>query len=129
PGGALVPQRAGSYRVDVLPDGRSRVIVTRGTAQVTTPSGTFIANEGDVIDLGYEQAQVNVVSGGASGYRDTFYDWSAGRDTYYQTLYGYDVPQPVRTFDGRNDIIGVAALAAFGLWQALDDHNDRYVWV
>jgi len=129
PGGALVPQRAGSYRVDLLPDGTTRVVVLRGAAQITTPDGTFVANEGDVVDLGYEQAHVNVVSGAAPTYRDSFYDWSYQRDSYYQNLYAYDVPQPVRTFEGRNDIYGVLGLAAFGVWQALDNNNDNYCWV
>jgi hypothetical protein len=127
PGGALVPQRAGSYRVDVTPDGRTRVIVLRGAAEITTPDGTFVANEGDVVDLGHEQAHVNVVSGGAAGYQDAFYDWSGRRDVYYRDLNAYDVPQPVRVFEGRNDIYGIIGLAAFGIWQALD--NDRYCWV
>jgi hypothetical protein len=127
PGGAIVPQQAGSYRVDVLPDGRTRVVVLRGVAQVTTPDGTFNVSEGDSVDLGYEPAQVNVVAGGASSYRDGFTDWGYQRDTYYQSFNSYDVPQPVRVFEGRNDIYGVIALAAFGVWQALD--NDRYVWV
>jgi len=129
PGGAIVPQKAGSYRVDVLPDGTTRVIVTRGTAEITTPNGTFVANEGDVINLGDQPANVNVVSGGSNGYQDAFYDWSSERDTYYQNSYGYDVPQPVRQLEGRNDIYGVLGLAAYGVWQALDDHNDRYCWV
>ncbi len=129
PGGALVPRQAGSYRVDVLPNGGTRVIVLRGSAEITTPNGTFLANEGDVIDLGDQPAQVNVVSGAAGGYNDAFYDWSGQRDVYYRDIYSHPVPEPVRVFEGRNDIYGVLALAAFGAWQALDDHNDRYCWV
>jgi hypothetical protein len=126
PSCALVPRQAGSYRVDVLPDGSTRVTVLRGLAVINTPDGTFEAAEGDVIDLGYEPAEVSVVSGAAPRYRDDWDDWSYSRDTYYADIYQQS-PATVQVFSGRNDIYGVVGLAAFGVWQALDD--DRHCWV
>ena len=132
PGGAFVPREAGSYRVDVLPDGSTRVTVLRGTALITTPEGSFTADAGDVVNLGYEPANVDVVADGAPDYYDSYYTWSGERDQYYASYYDYDVydvPAPIQTFEGRNDIYGLIGLAAFGLWQALDDDDDVYVWI
>jgi hypothetical protein len=131
PAGAFIPQQAGSYRVDVLPTGETRIGVLRGTAIVTTPEGQFTVNEGDAITLPYgEPAQVDVVSGGyASYYDDDWDDWSYQRDVHYETYYtDYDYPEPISAFSARNDIYGIAQLAAFGIWAALDDDDDRYVW-
>lgn len=130
PGGAFIPRQAGSYRVDVLPDGQTRVTVLRGLALVTTPEGQFEVAEGDVVNLGFDTpVQVDVISGAAPQYRDDWDDWSYERDVYYDEYYtDYDVPEPVRVFDDRNDIYGIAQLAAFGLWAALDDDDDRYCW-
>jgi hypothetical protein len=129
PGGALVPREAGSYRVDVLPDGTTRVTVLRGTALINTPEGSFTASAGDVVNLGYEQANVEVISGGETDYRDAYYDWSHERDVYYTSYYDQSYPAPIRAFEGRNDIYGLIGLAAFGVWQALDDDDDVYVWI
>ena len=41
PGGAIIPQGNGSYRVDVDENGETWVTVESGSARITTPSGTF----------------------------------------------------------------------------------------
>lgn len=130
PGGAFIPQGAGSYRVDVLPSGETRIVVTRGTALVTTPQGQFTVNEGDVLTLPYDTpAQVDVVAGAAPQYYDEWDGWVDERNVYYTNAYSqYDYPEPIRAFESRNDIFGILQLAAHGLWMALDDDDDRYVW-
>lgn len=127
PGAAVIPQRGGSYRIDVLPDGTTRVRVLRGAAEVVTPGGSAIAEEGDTIDLG---PNTQGIASAYSGYPNDDWDrWSDERDVYYNDLVVRDVPGPVRTLYGREDIFGIAELVAYGVWQALDDDDDRLVWV
>jgi hypothetical protein len=138
PGGALIPRDGGTYRVDVDEDGRTIITVLSGTAEITTPSGTFEAVAGDVIELGYgEPATVEVEGGGAPvsidvasnaapAYADDWDDWNYEREDYYDDLYERETYEPVRSLYGRDDIHGVAELVAYGVWQLID--NDRYVW-
>jgi hypothetical protein len=127
PGGALVPQRGGEYRVDVSEDGETIITVLRGTAEITTPTGSFEAVEGDVVRLGYEEeGAISVVSDAAPEYSDDWDRWNDERDVYYEDLDQREVDDGVRDLYGRDDILGVAELVAHGVWRLVD--NDRHVW-
>jgi hypothetical protein len=127
PGGAVVPTAGGSYRVDVDENGDAWLTVERGTVEVTTPNGTFTAQAGDVVNLSHDNSTAaSVVTTGGSRQSDDWDNWNAERDRYYDDLHGRSAPEPVRALFGRNDIFGLAALVAFGVWRATS--HDRYVW-
>jgi hypothetical protein len=125
PGAALTPRSAGTFRVDVDDNGETWMTIERGTAEITTPSGTFTASEGDVVHLGADdKVSVDVVNSPRDA--DAWDTWNADRDRYYSDLSARPSPEPVRQLSGRQDIFGIATLAAYGIWRAVD--NDRYVW-
>lgn len=128
PGGAIIPSTGGEFRIDVDENGETWLTVRRGTAQVQTPNGTFELAEGDRVNLNDHDPSSTVEVARYDGTPDDWDNFNDQRRVYYTGLYEHDRPEPVRELYGRTDIYGLAALAVAGVWSALDDNDDRYVW-
>ncbi len=127
PGGAIVPSAGGEFRIDIDDNGDTWLTVRRGTAQVSTPNGTFELKEGDRVNLTVDNSSaIEIAQYDRTSPPDDWDTWNDERRVYYTGLTTVEHPAPVRDLYGRTDIFGIAALAAFGIWRAID--NDRYVW-
>ncbi len=127
PGGAILASTGGEFRVDIDNNGDTWLTVHRGTAQVSTPNGSFDLAEGDRVNLSVvDPSAVEVVSYDRTTPPDAWDRWNNERRDYYTSFAVENEPAPVRELRGRRDIYGLGALSAAGQWRARDD--GRYVW-
>jgi len=117
PNGALTLLRAGSYRVDVDPDGGSTlVIVNSGSLEVSGAGVSQTVQAGEAVQLtGTEPTQITLVS---MPNQDDFDRWCADRD---QRIRSFAARQYVNPF-----IPGVEDLDAYGRWEVVAEYGP--VW-
>lgn len=116
PNGALLPQGPGTYRVDVDPNYGTRVIVERGSLQVTGGGADQRVESGQAVELtGTGPVQVNSVDFPG---RDAFDEWCDSRDARVQQFNSRRYVSP--------DIPGAEDLDSYGRWQTAPEYGP--VW-
>ena len=118
PSVAVRPASEGSFRVSVDPDGRTRVAVRSGRAEVVTPQGTRSVVPGVTL-LAYGPAAQPALQMEAQLATDDFDRFNADRDTGELRALSEAYAPP--------GIAGVNDLAAYGNW--VDDSTYGQVWV
>jgi hypothetical protein len=107
PSVAVHPLRLAAVRVEVTPDGASRIIVRRGDVEMSTPRGTERVHEGNMMLVrgSPDDPEYQVASAPA---RDAFDNWNEQRDNYLE-----------RSQSNRyvsQDIYGAEDLDSYGRW-------------
>jgi Family of unknown function (DUF6600)/FecR protein len=107
PAVAVRPQRQTAVRVEVAPDGGTRIIVRRGEVEASTPRGTERVQQGNMMlvrgsadDPEYQVASATV--------RDQWDNWNDQRDSYLERAQSDRYVSP--------DITGAEDLDASGRW-------------
>ncbi|MEP6802535.1 MAG: DUF6600 domain-containing protein [Acidobacteriota bacterium] len=116
PNSAITFERRGDYRVDVDPDGFTRVAVRRGLAVVAAGGGQVTLNAGDQMSIdGIEDPRYDIDSLVSS---DSFDRWVTDRES-----------RIARTRSSQyvnDDIVGVADLDDYGRWEDIPEYG--HVW-
>jgi len=114
---AVRPVGLAAVRVEVAPDGSTRVSVRHGDADVYTPKGTEHVHEGNMMMVRgtVDDPEFQVVSAMAPDQWDT---WNDQRDTY---LSQSESPRYVS-----QDVVGTEDLDAYGRWNNDPSYGD--VW-
>ena len=116
PNGALTAYGPGSYRVDVDPNNGTRVIVNRGSLQVTGGGANQTIKEGQAVQLtGTEPIQVDLLALPAP---DSFDQWCAGRDRRIESFRYRQYVNPYTP--------GAADLGDYGRWSEIPEYGP--VW-
>ncbi len=116
---SIRPQQPGSYRVNVLPDGTTQVVVRSGAAQILTPQGDRTVGPGTTLVASGSATSPSISTQGAVA-DDSFDQWDGQRDQYYQQAAPSDsYVDPA--------IVGVDDLQPYGRWD--DDPTYGQVWV
>lgn len=113
------PHEAGSYRVNVTPDGRTQVDVRSGAVDVVTPQGTRTIGPGSTLIASGSANDPSISTQGAVA-ADPFDTWNGQRDQYWQAAAPSDpYVSP--------DVVGVDDLQQYGHWW--DDPSYGQVWI
>ncbi len=116
PNMAVRPVGEGTYRVLVVSDEETQVIVRKGEADVTTPQGSTTVKKGDLITIrGRENPEYQVSS--APG-KDAWDDWNSQRDGDIVDARSYERTNRYYT--------GVSDLDRNGRWIYITDYG--WVW-
>jgi FecR protein len=116
PNAAITFERTGDYRIDVRPDGDTRVQVRRGRAIVASGGGQVPLGSGDAMLIeGYEPPRYDMIGIAAP---DGWDRWVADRDARYANVRSYDYVSA--------DIAGVEDLDRYGRWQQVPNYG--YCW-
>ncbi len=116
PNAAITFERAGQYRVDVDPDGNSRVVVWRGRAVVAAGGGQVPLNAGDEMAIeGIDSPRYDVF---AAGEPDGFDRWAGERERRFERARAHQYVHA--------DIVGAAELDEYGRWQRIPQYG--WVW-
>jgi hypothetical protein len=107
PSVAVHPLQNAAVRIEVTPDGASRIIVRRGDVEASTPRGTERIREGNMMLVRgpADDPEYQVVYASA---RDAFDNWNDQRDSYLERA------QSNRYVS--QDIYGAEDLDAYGRW-------------
>jgi hypothetical protein len=109
PNVAVHPLQPGRYRVQVVSDGETDVIVREGEAEVTTQQGSTRVKEGDLITIrGTDNPEYRVDAAPA---RDDWDQWNRDRDNVINS--SQSVSHTNRNYTGVNDL----------------DNNGRWIYV
>jgi hypothetical protein len=117
PNVAVHPLREGRYRIRVISDSETEVIVRKGEAEVTTPQGSTRVEHGQMITV---QGSTNPQYQTASAPRkDDFDEWNGDRDNLIARADSWRYTD--RYYTGASD------LDAYGRWTQVPDYGS--VWV
>jgi FecR protein len=107
PAVAVHPQRLSEVRVEVAPDGGTRIVVRRGDAEVTTPRGSEHIHEGNMMLVRGlpDDPEYQVVNGPVKDGWDNFNDQ---RDAFLERALSNRYVSP--------DVTGAEDLDAYGRW-------------
>src|SRR5262245_23173327 len=106
PNAAITFERTGDYRIDVRPDGDTRVLVRRGRAYVASGGGQVPLGSGEAMVIeGYEPPRYDTVGMPAP---DGWDRWVADRDARYTHVRSYQYVS--------QDIAGAQDLDDYGNW-------------
>ena len=113
PNAAITFERTGDYRIDVRPDGDTRVQVRRGRALVASGGGQVPLGAGDAILIeGYESPRYDMI---AIALPDGWDRWVEDRDARYANVRSYQYVSA--------DISGVEDLDRYGRWQQVPSYG------
>ncbi|MFY9549774.1 MAG: DUF6600 domain-containing protein, partial [Thermoanaerobaculia bacterium] len=113
PNAAITFVTPGDYRIDVRPDGNSRLQVQRGRATVASGGGQVPVSSGQAILIADgEPPRYDFI---AMGYPDGWDGWVRDRDLRYGRVRSYQYVSP--------SIAGVEDLDAYGQWQRLPTYG------
>ncbi len=113
PNAAITFERTGDYRIDVRPDGDTRVQVRRGRAIVASGGGQVPLGAGDAMLIeGFEPPQYDMIP---IAPRDGWDRWVAERDVRYSNVRSYEYVSA--------DIAGVEDLDQYGRWQQVPTYG------
>ncbi len=116
PNSAITIERAGDYRVDVDPDGYTRVGVRRGRAIVAAGGGQVTLDAGDEMSIdGIEDPRYDVADLGRT---DAFDRWVSERENRIARARSNQYVS--------NEIVGVADLDDYGRWEDIPEYG--HVW-
>jgi hypothetical protein len=119
PSVSIRPTQAGSYRVNVTPDGRTWVAVRSGAAEVITPQGARTIGPGSTLIAAGSATNPSISTQGPIA-NDSFDTWNGQRDQYWQAA------APSEAYVNPN-IVGADDLQQYGQWQS--DPSYGQVWV
>jgi hypothetical protein len=107
PAVAVHPLRQAAVRVEVAPDGSTRIIVRHGDVDASTPKGTEHVHEGGMMLVrgAVDDPEYQIESAVA---RDSFDNWNDQRDGYLERAQSNRYVSP--------DINGAEDLDAYGRW-------------
>jgi hypothetical protein len=116
PNAAITLQRPGDYRVDIDPDGSTRISVREGQADVSAGGGSLSLGEGDALEVwGSDNPQYeNVAIRPADGWDR----WVEERESRMARSRSYEYVS--------NDISGIDDLDDSGRWENLPSYG--YAW-
>ncbi|MCI0635378.1 MAG: FecR domain-containing protein, partial [Actinobacteria bacterium] len=113
PNAAITFERTGDYRIDVRPDGDTRVQVRRGRAYVASGGGQVPLGSGDAMLIeGYEPTRYDMIGMSPP---DNWDRWVADRYARYANVRSYDYVSA--------DIAGVQDLDQYGRWQQIPSYG------
>jgi Family of unknown function (DUF6600)/FecR protein len=113
PNAAITFITPGDYRIDVRPDGDTRLQVRRGRAIVASGGGQVPLSSGQAILIdGFEPPRYDYVP---MGYPDGWDGWVQGREARYARVKSYQYVSP--------SIAGVEDLDDYGSWQRLPQYG------
>jgi hypothetical protein len=113
PNAAITFERTGDYRIDVRPDGHTRVQVRRGRAIVASAGGQVPLGSGDAMLIeGYDPPSYDMIP---IAHRDGWDGWVAERDARYSNVRSYEYVSA--------DIAGVEDLDQYGRWQQVPSYG------
>ncbi len=113
PNAAINFERTGDYRIDVRPNGGTRVQVRRGRAIVASGGGQVSLGSGDAMLIeGYEPPRYDMIGLAAP---DGWDRWVAERDARYANVRSYEYVSA--------DIAGVEDLDQYGRWQQVPSYG------
>lgn len=116
PNVAVHPLRHGRYRVQVISDSETDVIVREGEAEITTPQGSTRVREGEIITIrGTDQPEYKVSSAPGT---DDWDSWNRERDHVIRDAQSWGHTN--RYYTGAND------LDAYGHWVYVPGYGN--VW-
>jgi hypothetical protein len=116
PNVAVRPLRAGRYRVQVISDAQTDVIVREGEAEITTPQGSTRVHAGEIISIrGTDQPEYKISSAPS---RDDWDIWNSDRDHVVRD--SQSVGHTNRYYTGVND------LDSYGHWVYVPGYGN--VW-
>jgi hypothetical protein len=116
PNVAVRPLRPGRYRVQVISDAQTDVIVREGEAEITTPQGSTRVHEGEIITIrGTDEPEYKVSS---APDRDDWDTWNSERDHVVRD--SESVGHTNRYYTGVNDLDG------YGRWVYVPGYGN--VW-
>jgi hypothetical protein len=100
PNVSVHPVKAGRYRVQVLSDDETDVIVREGEAEVTTPQGSTRVKEGDLITIrGRDNPEYRVA---AAPVKDDWDQWNRDRDNVINSSQSWSNTN--RNYTGASDL-------------------------
>jgi hypothetical protein len=134
PNVAVRPLRPGRYRVQVVSDSQTDVIVREGEAEITTPQGSTRVREGEIITVrGTDQPEYKVSS---APEKDDWDRWNSDRDHIVRD--SESVGHTNRYYTGVNDLDGYGHwvyVPGYGnVWQPYQEatwapyQTGRWVW-
>ena len=113
PNAAVTFERTGDYRIDVRPNGDTRVQVRQGRAMVASAGGQVpLGSGGAMIIEGSEPPRYDMV---AMPHPDGWDGWVSERDARYANVRSYQYVSP--------DIAGVQDLDQYGRWQQVPNYG------
>jgi hypothetical protein len=118
PNVSVNPRRDGRYRIEVTPSGDTLVTVRDGEADVSSPEGSTLVKDGQLITVRGTGNDVQFQITRAS-LTDDFDRWNNDRDRIVQNAESYR--RTNRYYTGASD------LDAYGRWDSIPDYG--YVWV
>jgi hypothetical protein len=118
PNVSVNPHRDGRYRIEVTPAGDTLVTVRDGEADVSTPEGSTLVKDGQLITVRGTGNDVQFQVTRAP-FTDDFDRWNSDRDRIVQNAESYRRTNRYYT--------GVSDLDAYGRWDNIPDYGD--VWV
>jgi len=118
PSVAIIPLRAGRYRIEVNSAGDTLVTVREGEADITTPDGSTRLKKGQLITVRGDGSDVQFQIAKASS-TDDFDKWNNDRDRIIANAEGWR--RTNRYYTGAGD------LDAYGRWSNVPDYGQ--VWV
>ncbi len=119
PNAAVHPfQGEGSYRIAILPNGDTEVIVRKGRADVSTPQGSTTVDKGKMITVrGTDNNTEYQIADAPS--KDSWDRWNSDRDDVIRNAQAWSHTD--RYYTGAQD------LDAYGVWSEVPDYGS--VWI
>ncbi len=113
PNAAVTFESPGDYRIDVLPNGSTRVQVRRGRASVAAGGGQIGIDGGEALMIGGDQPPRYDFT--AMPFPDGWDGWVRDREARFQNVRSYQYVSP--------DIAGVQDLDTYGTWQNVPSYG------
>ncbi len=117
PNVAVRPSKEGVYRINVISDDETDVIVRQGEAEVSTPQGSTLLKKGQLMTIqGTDNPEYQIAEAPA---QDAWDRWNKDRDHSIETAVSFQHTNPYYT--------GVQSLDGYGNWTVVPGYGN--VWM